>query len=304
MGNPHNTQQHRRVTLDGEILRCLVGSGVHGTAVDGQDDRDEMGICIEPPEYVIGLRQFQQYIYRDQPEGVRSGPGDLDLTVYSLRKWMRLAVSGNPTVLLPLFVPDEHVLVRTELGEELRGLAPAILSRQAGDWFLGYLRAQRDAMLGLRGGRHTNRPELVKLYGFDTKYAMHMIRLGIQGVELLETGRITLPLAEPWLSWCRALRQGECSKQEALQAAADLERRLVGLREASPLPERADRDAVDAWLVDAHQRAWASLPPSQPTSGSGAWRASSSRWTLRRRRGYRGCRVRRWRRPRWPTPTC
>jgi uncharacterized protein len=258
MASPHSSQQHRRVALGGEILRCLVGSGVHGTAVDGQDDRDEMGICIEPPEYVIGLRHFEQYIYRDQPEGARSGPGDLDLTVYSLRKWMGLAVSGNPTVLLPLFVPDQHVLARTELGEELQGLAPAIVSRQAGDRFLGYLRAQRDGMLGLRGGRHTNRPELVERYGFDTKYAMHMVRLGVQGVELLETGRISLPLAEPWLSWCRALRRGERSKQEALQAATDLERRLVELREASPLPERADRDAVDAWLVAAYQRAWAS----------------------------------------------
>jgi predicted nucleotidyltransferase len=77
-------------------------------------------VCIEPPQYVIGLRHFEQYIYRHQPDGVRSGPGDLDLTVYSLRKWMRLAVSGNPTVLLPLFAPDQHVLVRSQLGEELR----------------------------------------------------------------------------------------------------------------------------------------------------------------------------------------
>lgn len=264
MANPHGSRQHRRLALDGEILRCLVGSGLHGTAVEGQDDRDEMGICIEPPEYVVGLRRFEQYIYRDQPDGVRSGPGDLDLTIYSLRKWMRLAVSGNPTVLLPLFVPERHVLVRSELGEELRALAPAIVSRQAGDRFLGYLRAQRDAMLGLRGGRHTNRPELVELYGFDTKYAMHMVRLGVQGVELLETGRITLPLAEPWLSWCRALRRGEHPKQEALEAAGDLERRLVELRETSPLRERPDRGAVDAWLVAAHQRAWATQPQPRP----------------------------------------
>jgi uncharacterized protein len=262
MRNPHSGEEERRIGLDGEILRCLVGSGVHGTAVDGQDDRDEMGICIEPPEYVIGLRRFEQYIYRDQPEGVRSGPGDLDLTIYSLRKWTRLALSGNPTVLLPLFVPEEHVLVRTELGEELRRLAPAIVSRQAGGRFLGYLRAQRDSMLGLRGGRHTNRPELVELYGFDTKYAMHMVRLGVQGVELLREGRISLPLAEPWLSWCRALRRGERSKQEALEAAADLERQLVELRETSPLPQWPDRAAVDAWLVDAHQRAWAGELPA------------------------------------------
>lgn len=256
MGNPHSTEEHRRIALGGEILRCLVGSGLHGIAIDGQDDRDEMGVCIEPPEYVIGLRRFEQYIYRDQPEGVRSGPGDLDLTIYSVRKWMRLAAGGNPTVLLPLFVPDEHVLVRTELGIELRALTPAIVSRQAGDRFLGYLRSQRDRLLGVHGGRHTNRPELVERYGFDVKFAAHMVRLGVQGVELLRTGRITLPLAEPWRSWCRALRRGEHSKQEAVEVAASLERQLVDLRETSPLPERPNRDRLDAWLVAAHQRAW------------------------------------------------
>ena len=38
------------------ILHAQVGSGVHGTAVVGQDDRDnEMGICLEPPEHVTGV---------------------------------------------------------------------------------------------------------------------------------------------------------------------------------------------------------------------------------------------------------
>lgn len=162
--------------------------------------------------------------------------------------------------------PDEHVIVRTDLGDELRALAPAIASRQAADRFLGYLRGQRDSMLGVRGGRHTNRPELVDPYGFDTKYAMRMVRLGVQGVELLRTGRITPPLPEPWLSWCRALRRGEHAKQEALDAAADLQRQLVTLRHTAPLPEHPDRATIDAWLISAHQRAWAARPRQHPTT--------------------------------------
>lgn len=63
------------IAEQGTILRVLVGSGVHGTAIDGQDDRDEMGICIEPPDHVIGLQRFEQYVFRTQPEGVRSGRG-------------------------------------------------------------------------------------------------------------------------------------------------------------------------------------------------------------------------------------
>ncbi|WP_067966222.1 DNA polymerase beta superfamily protein [Nocardiopsis trehalosi] len=251
----HTGREDAAIAEQGTILRCQVGSGVHGITVADQDDRDEMGICVEPPEYVIGLRRFEQYIHRTQPEGARSGPGDLDLVVYSLRKWMRLALSGNPTVLLPLFVPEHEIVAVTPLGRELRAAADRILSRQVGHRFLGCLRAQRDSMLGRRGGRHTNRPELIEAYGFDVKFAYHMVRLGVQGVELLETGRVTLPMAEPRASWLRALRRGEHTMAEALEVASGLEERLVDLVATSPLPEWPDTAWADRWLVDAHERA-------------------------------------------------
>ncbi|SMD20338.1 Predicted nucleotidyltransferase [Kibdelosporangium aridum] len=120
--------------------------------------------------------------------------------------------------------------------------------------FIGYLRSQRAGMLGLK--RHTNRPELIEKYGFDAKYAMHMVRLGVQGVELLETGKITLPIPEPWLTWLRDLRQGKHTKQEALAAADELEAELEKLITSSPLPERPDRDRANAWLQQAYQRVW------------------------------------------------
>jgi hypothetical protein len=250
--NPHSSEDFEDIARRFTILRCQVGSGVHGTAVEGQDDRDEMGMCVEPPEYVVGLRPFEQYIFRTQPEGARSGAGDLDLVVYSLRKWMRLALAGNPTVLLPLFVGEGDVVVSTELGDDLRGRSDMIVSRQAGHRFLGYLRKQRSSLLGEVAGRRTNRPELREVYGFDTKFAMHMVRLGVQGVELLETGRISLPVSEPWLSWLRELRQGHRSKDEALDAASELERRIEGLLETSPLPPWPRTDEAERWLVEAY----------------------------------------------------
>ncbi|MEU4517691.1 nucleotidyltransferase domain-containing protein [Amycolatopsis sp. NPDC024027] len=235
----HDNPEFAAIAEQGTILRCQVGSGLHGTAVDGQDDRDEMGLCVEPAEYVTGLRWFEQYVFRTQPEGVRSGPGDLDLIVYSL----------------PLFVPDAEVVRITELGHELRANADRVVSRQAGPRFAGYLRTQRKRML--EGALTVNRPELIAKYGFDTKYAMHMVRLGVQGVELLETGRMTLPIAEPWLTWLRDLRRGRHSQDEAVEAAAELEDRLDQLtRGASPLPDEPDRDWANRWLVHAYDSAW------------------------------------------------
>lgn len=258
-GGRHASDEYRAIAEAGTILRCQVGSGVHGTAIDGLDDRDEMGICIEPPEYVIGLRRFEQYIYRTQPEGARSGPGDLDLTVYSLRKWMRLALQGNPTVLLPLFVPLDEIVSMNEHGHDLRVNRSMILSRQAGRRFAGYLEAQRQGLLSHDGkGRDVTRPELVAAYGFDTKYCAHMVRLGLQGVELMETGRITLPVPEPHRRWLRELRTGGHSMQEALDNTAALEARLRVLTDdvTSPLPDHPDYAAADQWLISAYQSAW------------------------------------------------
>jgi hypothetical protein len=248
------------------ILRATVGSTVHGLHHGGQDDRDEMAVFIEPPEYLVGLSRaramrgglygFEHYVERTQPEGMRSGPGDLDLVAYSLRKWVRLALRGHPTILLLLFLPDADVLVRTPLGDELRALRPALLSRRAGRGYRGYLGGQKERMLGSRGGKGVNRPELVEAYGYDVKYAMHAARLGYQGIELLETGRVTLPMPEPECSRVMAIRKGERSFDEAVAEIEEVEARLDGALERTALPEQPDRGAVDAFLVGAYRRAW------------------------------------------------
>ena len=81
------------------ILLVEVGSTAHGTGLSGGEDNDEMGVLIESPDDVIGLgeRGFATVMQRTQPEGTRSGPGDTDRTLHSLRRFLRLAASGKPT---------------------------------------------------------------------------------------------------------------------------------------------------------------------------------------------------------------
>jgi len=255
----HTSDWHRQIAIDNTILRAQVGSGLHGVTVAGTDDRDEMGVCIEPPECVIGLRRFEQYQYRTQPEGVRSGPGDLDLVIYSLRKWARLAAAGNPTVLLLLFVPAHEVVSVGLPGVELQKNAPMFLSRDCGRRFIGYLDGQRDRMLGLRSQR-TNRPELIKIHGFDTKFAYHALRLGFQGVELLSSGKITLPIPQPQCDWLLDVRRGGVDKQTVLDSIEDLRDELVAHTVSSDLPDHADREQLDQWLIDTYQGYWRDQP--------------------------------------------
>lgn len=247
--------EFRAIAEQNTVLRGQVGSGLHGVTT-GADDRDEMGVCIEPPAYVIGNSKFEQYQFRTQPEGVRSGAGDLDLVVYSLRKWARLAAAGNPTVLLLMFIPQHELVSTSWVGKELQGHPERFISAQAGRRFIGYLDSQRDQMLGIRGKKHTNRPELVEVYGFDTKFAYHAVRLGIQGVELLTHGRITLPIPEPDRTWLRELRLGEHTMTEALDRMADLRAQLVKLTDEGTWPWKPDRFEIDSWLTRIYQVWW------------------------------------------------
>lgn len=271
--HPHASDEARRLAEDGLILRVEVGSGVHGTSVSGQDDRDEMGICLEPPAYVTGLArvpagtsavartvpfdQYERHTAWDRDGGVanRSGAGDLDVIVYSARKWARLALDGNPTVLLVLFVRDADVVFRDEVGAELTDNAHRFVSALAGERFLGYLRAQKEAMTSGKG-THTARPELIAVHGYDTKFAMHALRLGYQGIELLTTGRITLPVPEPALSHLRAVRRGDRTLADTVAAIEQVEAELVAAATAGSLPAQPGRAWVDDWLHRVHLAYW------------------------------------------------
>lgn len=266
----HSGDEARRIAEAGTLLRTQVGSGVHGTAISGQDDRDELGICLEPPRFVTGIATvrapdgrripFEQYELHTawaRPGGLaeRSRAGDLDVVVYGARKWTALAAAGNPTVLLPLWVPESEVVVCTDAGRELRAHADRFVSRAVADRFLGYLRNQKDAMTAV-GGERRARPAHVGEHGYDVKYAMHALRLGVQGAELLRTGRITLPVPEPELSRLREVRSDRWPLSDVLTWLEELEADLTALGGSSDLPPEPDRSWIDGWLHRSYLESW------------------------------------------------
>ena len=253
------TEHGDRQAVDNEILRTVVGSGVHGIAIEGTDDHDEMGVYIETPETVLGISEGDgHYTARTQPEGRRSQPGDTDLTLYSLRRFLALACTGHPTVLLPLFAPTSDIITMTTLGYALRDLGPELLSRQAGRRFLGYMEGQIARVQGQDRRHVPNRPELIAKYGWDTKYGAHALRLAIQGCEVIEHGTLTLPMPKARRRQVIAVKTGYVSKETALSWIGQYADRLRELLDtgAGPLPDRPDLDRINEWSVEAHLAYW------------------------------------------------
>lgn len=248
----------RETVLANEILRTTVGSGVHGIAIPGTDDHDEMGIFIEPRSNIYGTEPpIDHHIWRTQPEGARSGPGDIDQVFYSLRKYLRLAAKGNPTALLPLFAPVSDVLVTSKIGASLREMRTYFLTQEAVHRFLGYMDAQHERMLG--GGKRNrvpNRPELIEKYGWDVKYGSHALRLSLQGREIAETGTLTLPMADDQRDLVLSVKRGEISRDDVsgmIRANTVLINRCL---ERSPLPEKPHWPTINAWSIQAHEQHW------------------------------------------------
>lgn len=255
-GDPNRLMAERTT-----ILRVPAGSTLHGLNVPGTDDSDEVGICIEDMDAAVGFSEFEQYIYRTaaEREGKHDAPsqaGDLDLTIFSLRKFLRLAMQGNPQILQCLFVPAALCVFRDALGAHLQEMAPLIVSRHAGARYLGYLEAQRQRLTGERGQKKVNRPELEAKHGFDTKYAMHILRLGFQGVELMSTGRLTLPMAEKDRVFTYATRLGQVPLQDVLTRAGELERQIKDMLNDAPIAAEPARDEIQAWMIERYYQAW------------------------------------------------
>jgi predicted nucleotidyltransferase len=183
----------------------------------------------------------------------RNGPDDVDVTLYSLRKWAAMAAKGNATALHFLFAQPKEVEPgawrKIQAGSEL------FLSRHSSKQFLGFADDQFKRLTGEKGsGKKGQRPEYIGKFGYDTKAAMHGLRLLYECLELMAHRRITLPRPEKDL--LIEIRSGEWPLERVLAHAKKLSREVEQAVSSSPLPERVDRTAISRLVAQIHLDFW------------------------------------------------
>lgn len=92
--------------------------------------------------------------------------------------------------------------------------------------------------------RNPARAALERAHGYDTKHAMHLIRLMRMGLEVLETGE--LHVRRPDAPDLTAIREGSLTYDGLIATADDLHDRIRRAAPNSTLPDAVDHDAVDA----------------------------------------------------------
>ena len=94
-----------------------------------------------------------------------------------------------------------------------------------------------------KGQRNRARAELEREHGYDTKHAMHLIRLMRMGLEVFERG--DLFVRRPDAAELNAIRDGAMSFDELLAAATRLKEAMEHAASTARLPDAVDREQVD-----------------------------------------------------------
>ena len=218
------------------LLSGIVGSTAYGLATE-DSDVDRLGVFAARTEKLLGLHPVEQSIVSVKP----------DATFHEAGKFASLALKMNPTITELLWLPDDLYETRTGLGGSLIGIRGAFLSRAATrNAYLGYS-TQQFRRLENRGDGSFSADTRKR----TAKHARHLLRLLTQGLELYETGTLTVRLENPGRYRDFGVRVASGDLEAAKREIASAER-AFGTAETA-LPERPDEAAVEAWLQEVRR---------------------------------------------------
>lgn len=163
------------------ILQGIVGSHAYGLNTE-TSDVDRLGIYTLPTRDFIGLHEPKESIVKTNP----------DVTLHEIRKFLRLALKCNPTVMELLWLPEYEI--RDPISEVLiHVVRGAVLCKKlVRNAYLGYATQQFNRLENRGDGS----------FSADTrkrtaKHARHMARLLLQGLTLYRTGQLILKVDDP-----------------------------------------------------------------------------------------------------------
>jgi predicted nucleotidyltransferase len=222
------------------ILKALVGSRAHGLAKP-DSDFDWRGVFIAPTSDII----LEPIGFQVKDTGWLEGKGDgvnkIDDTSYEIAKFLKMAMTSNPSVLEILGSPEYEIL--TEEGERLRELFPALWSSKGVlDAFGGYAHNQVKKMMEDKDGRRWS-------------YAKHYIRTLIMGIGLLETNEITMVVPAHLRSTLLNIRDGGFMLGSVINLGEHLNDELRKAYEKNP-DKQVDKRAIHEFLINIRKNNW------------------------------------------------
>ena len=187
--------------------------------------------------------KFEQYQQHHVKE--KDNPKSWDIQCYGIVKYLTLVLDMNPNMVDSIWTPRRAVLYSTEVFERLRSRRSEMLHKGCYHRFKGYAYSQ---LKKVRNKRPVgDRAELVEKFGYDTKYAMHLVRLLGECEQILNEHTLDLTRDRKRL---RHIREGGWTLDQLEEWFEEME---IGLEKAynnSTLPYTYDEDAMKQLLLE------------------------------------------------------
>jgi predicted nucleotidyltransferase len=243
----------KQMALDNLIYKIRIGSTMYGTTI-GISDEDLGGIFIPNKDYIMGIKRCDQVELSDKiSKTIRNQKGDTDYVVYSLLKFIKLAIENNPNIIEFFYVPEKCILLKTNEAEELIVNRSLFLSKKAYHTFKGYAYAQR-RKLEVKKENMTGRTELAEKFGYDVKFASHLIRLLLECLELLTEKNLTFPLYQN--NFIRDIKLGKYKLDFILSEAIRLENLIDQTYIKSDLQYNANFEEINKLQIKLLEDYW------------------------------------------------
>jgi predicted nucleotidyltransferase len=202
------------------FLVCRAGSVTHGTQLE-TSDTDFIGVVMPPVEWILGLHKFDHWEHKNP-----------DVKVYSLSKYIRLLLKGNPAVIETLWLNDKDYC-RVDTANDF------LMLRMARDMFSSCLLGH--AIIGYAKSR------LDSFDLWDSKDKAHLIRLLRMGVEFFKTGQLVV--YRPDAEELKSIKLGLWSDQQIKEEATRLLESLRMAMESTSVPSEPQHEKVERFLV-------------------------------------------------------
>lgn len=255
---------------DNIMFEGVQGSNAYGAAVD-VSDFDMIGWCIPPKDIVFphlagqidGFgRQKQKFVTYQKhhilDKDALGGKGrSYDLNIYNVVHYFHLCMENNPNMVGSLFLPAECILHTSIVGNMVREKRHIFLHKGCWHRFKGYAFSQLAKMETKSPQPGSNRAATVEQFGFDTKFACHLVRLMYEVEQILTTGDLDLRRNSEEL---KSIRRSEWTAQQIREFFAEKEKGLERIyEECTILPWGPREDEIKQLLLDCLETHYGSL---------------------------------------------
>lgn len=251
--------------MGGAQYEVIMGSIAYGVSNDNSD-MDIYGFCMPPKAMIFphlngeieGFgRQKKRFEQFDQKKIIDKSTGkEYDFSIYNIVKFFMLAMENNPNMVDALFVPENCVVFKTKIADMVRDERKSFLHKGCWHRFKGYAFQQMHKMKIKNPKPGSKRWESVQEFGYDVKFAYHVVRLLDEVEQILTLHDLDLQRAKEHM---KAIRKGEVSQKDVEEFFYSKEKALEKIYEESKLPYSPDEEKIKTLLLNCLEEYYGNL---------------------------------------------